>query len=70
MDRTQTYLTGLSSGGAGVWAPAALPDRWAAIVPVASGGCDAASAPLIKNIPCWCFHNVNDAGSPPDAPVP
>jgi predicted peptidase len=59
----------LSSGGAGVWSLAAHnPNRWAAIVPVSSSGCAPASAPRIKEIPCWCFHNVNDVGSPPDDP--
>jgi len=69
VDRKRVYLTGLSSGGAGVWELAArFPDRWAAIVPVSSGGCDLASADRIKHVPCWCFHNVNDVGSPPDTP--
>lgn len=69
VDRKRSYLTGLSSGGTGVWDLAAHgPGRWAAIVPVSTGDCDPASAPLIKDIPCWCFHNVNDVLSPPTAP--
>jgi len=64
VDAKRTYLTGLSSGGAGTWGLAArYPDRWAAIVPVASSGSPALAA-SIKHVPCWCFHNSHDAGSP------
>jgi predicted esterase len=64
VDPKRIYLTGLSSGGAGVWNMATrYPARWAAIVPVSSGGCNPAQASIIKNIPCWCFHNAHDASS-------
>jgi predicted esterase len=66
VDRRRVYLTGLSSGGAGVWALAAGdPGRWAAIAPVSSGGSDAATALRIARIPCWCFQNSNDEMTPP-----
>src|SRR6185312_585250 len=69
VDPTRIYLSGVSSGAAGVWDLAASdPGRWAAIVPVASGGCDPALAPRIRHIPCWCFHNGNDITSPPEGP--
>ncbi len=62
-------LTGLSSGGDGVWGLAAkYPDRWAAIVPVASGGGDPAQAARFKRIPCWCFHNRYDEDAPVAGP--
>ncbi len=64
VDPNRIYLTGISSGGAGVWSLAArFPDRWAAIVPVASNG-DPRVVRSIYKIPCWCFHNSHDAGSP------
>ncbi|SIO64678.1 Putative esterase [Singulisphaera sp. GP187] len=69
VDPRRIYLTGISSGGAGVWPIAARsPDRWAAIVPVASAECDPAIATAIKSIPCWCFHNYFDVSKPPGIP--
>jgi predicted esterase len=68
VDPKRISLTGLSSGGAGVWQLAAqYPDRWAAIVPVAAS-CDPDQAPLIKDIPCWCFHNRYDGVSTVEGP--
>ncbi len=68
IDPRRIYLTGLSSGGNGVWELAdRYPNRWAAIVPVASSG-DPGIAPRIHGIPCWCFHNSHDAGSPVASP--
>jgi predicted peptidase len=67
VDRVRVYLTGLSSGGSAVWEWAARnPDRWAAIVPISSAGCDPELIPRFRHIPCWCFHN--DISSPPGAP--
>ncbi len=69
IDSSRIYLTGLSSGGQGTWDLAVrYPERWAAIVPVSSSGCDPKQAPKIKDIPCWCFHNGNDRGSPAEIP--
>ncbi len=60
VDAKRTYLTGLSMGGFGTWSiAAALPDKWAAIVPVCGGG-DVKSAEKIKDIPCWNFHGDTD----------
>ncbi len=68
IDPRRIYLTGLSSGGNGVWELAdRFPNRWAAIVPVASSG-DPEVASRIPGIPCWCFHNSHDAGSPVASP--
>ena len=68
IDPKRIYLSGLSSGGTAVWDLAAgSPDRWAAIVPVASGA-DPDMAPLIKGIPCWCFHNSHDPSSSVEFP--
>jgi len=60
VDAQRIYLTGLSMGGYGTWSLAeALPDRWAAIVPVCGGG-NPMTASKIKDIPCWCFHGDKD----------
>lgn len=69
VDPDRVALTGLSTGGTGVWNLAArFPDRWAAIVPVSSGVCPTGRAGVIKHIPCWCFHNRYDGGSPAAQP--
>jgi pimeloyl-ACP methyl ester carboxylesterase len=68
VDPKRISLTGVSSGGNGVWhLAAAYPDRWAAIVPVAASGYPD-MAPAIKHIPSWCFHNRYDAGPPVESP--
>lgn len=60
VDPKRVYLTGLSMGGFGTWSFAAkYPERWAAIVPVCSGG-DPNQAAKIKDIPCWVFHGGAD----------
>ncbi len=67
VDRRRVYLTGLSSGGAGVWALAArYPDVWAAIVPVSPSACNPYDAPRIKDIACWCFHRRIDVSAHPE----
>ncbi len=72
VDAKRIYLTGQSMGGFGTWAMALkYPDRFAAIVPVASGWdftpefvpaniCD------LKNVPIWVFHGALDGSVPPD----
>lgn len=68
VDPKRISLAGLSSGGSGAWAIAAQnPGVWAAIVPVA-GSCNPDQAALLKRIPCWCFHNRYDEGSPVERP--
>lgn len=69
VNRERVYLSGVSSGALGVWTLASrYPDRWAAIVPVATPSADPALAPAIAKIPCWCFHNSQDVSSPPTIP--
>lgn len=60
VDRDRTYVTGLSMGGFGTWALAALePDRFAAIVPICGGG-DPTDATKLKHLPIWVFHGAKD----------
>lgn len=61
VDTNRIYITGLSMGGFGTFdAMARYPDLFAAAVPVCGGG-DPATAPLIKDIPCWIFHGAEDS---------
>ena len=63
VDPERICLTGISSGGSGVWAVAALrPERFAAAVPVSAGGADAASVQAIvaAGLPVWSFHLRDD----------
>jgi predicted peptidase len=60
VDQKRIYLTGLSMGGYGTWSlAAAMPTKWAAIVPICGGG-NPKNAEKIKDIPCWCFHGDKD----------
>ena len=69
VDHSRIYLSGVSSGATGVWELAArYPARWAAIVPVATASGDPGQVSPIAKIPCWCFHNSYDVGSPPAIP--
>src|SRR5262245_20489422 len=64
VDAKRLYLTGLSMGGYGTWSlAAAMPDKWAAIVPICGGG-NPKDADKIKDIPCWCFHGDADTAVP------
>ncbi len=68
VDAKRQYLTGLSMGGMGTWSVAtAMPDRFAAIVPICGNG-DPKQAEKLKDLPCWAFHGdadtaVNVSGS-------
>jgi predicted peptidase len=68
IDPKRQYLTGLSMGGFGTWSIAtAMPDRFAAIVPICGRG-DPKQAEKLKDLPCWAFHGdadtaVNVSGS-------
>jgi len=63
-DEKRLYITGLSMGGYGTWdAIARHPDLFAAAVPVCGGG-DDSTAPLIKDLPIWCFHGGADTVVP------
>jgi len=60
VDRDRVYLTGLSMGGYGAWDLAArMPERFAAVIPICSGG-DEATAPKLASLPIWCFHGEAD----------
>jgi len=64
VDAKRVYLTGLSMGGMGTWSLAmAMPDKWAAIVPICGRG-DTKSADKIKDLPCWAFHGDADNAVP------
>jgi len=68
VDPKRTYLTGLSMGGFGTWSlAAAMPDKWAAIVPICGGvrgkSVDEVAA-KIKDIPTWVFHGDKDPTVP------
>jgi predicted peptidase len=68
VDPKRKYLTGLSMGGFGTWSlAAAMPDKWAAIVPICGGvrGTTADEvAKKIKDIPTWVFHGDKDPAVP------
>jgi predicted peptidase len=66
VDTRRLYITGLSMGGFGVWdAIQRHPDRFAAAVPICSGG-DPAYAGKIKQVPIWAFHGDSDAAVKPN----
>jgi predicted peptidase len=60
VDPKRISITGMSSGGDGVWSFAAkYPDVWAAMAPVCGNG-DPKDAPKTKDIPCWYFFGGAD----------
>ena len=60
IDESRLYLTGLSQGGHGTWAIAALhPDRFAAIAPIC-GWVDDETAKQVAHLPIRAFHGVDD----------
>lgn len=68
IDATRVYLTGLSTGGYGVWSAALRhPDRFAAVVPVSGGGntvipkhAEGAQLEALRSLPVWAFHGGSD----------
>ncbi|OWK36631.1 prolyl oligopeptidase family serine peptidase [Fimbriiglobus ruber] len=63
IDPQRVYLTGASSGGAGVWRYAeAYPDRWAALAPL--GAVYTPSPGRVKQTPAWIFHGEKDTTAP------
>jgi len=75
VDSKRIYLTGLSMGGYGTWSlAAAMPDKWAAIVPICGGvrgktpdetaARREEAAANIKDIPTWVFHGDQDQAVP------
>jgi len=60
IDRDRVILTGWSMGGYGAWSiGAAMPERFAAVVPLAGGG-DPASAGRLKAVPIWAWQGAKD----------
>lgn len=60
-DRDRVTLTGVSSGGLGVWQiAAAYPDKFSCLAPLCAGGTGNVR-PLVKaNMPVWFFYNRGD----------
>jgi predicted peptidase len=65
-DAKKVYLTGLSMGGMGTWSIAtAMPDKFAAIVPICGRG-DPKQAEKLKDLPIWAFHGADDPTVKPE----
>lgn len=60
-DAKRVYLTGLSRGGAGTWGLASrIPERFAAIGPLAGGLGGVESYESLAKLPTWVAHNTGD----------
>jgi predicted peptidase len=60
VDQDRVYLTGASMGGTGTWTLAsAHPGKFAAIVPVSSGG-ETGDINKLARMPIWAFHGAKD----------
>jgi predicted peptidase len=60
VDKSRVYLTGLSTGGKGVWLIGAKnPGRFAALVPMCAYSGESVADKLTKT-PVWAFHNAGD----------
>lgn len=60
VDESRVSLTGMSSGGKGVWALGAKhTDLFAALVPM-GGYAYTDAVPKLKNMPIWALHNSGD----------
>lgn len=65
IDDERVYAAGVSSGGDGAWELAIRsPRRFAAVVPLGSGGGDNARVQQIQDIPVWTFHCNRDTATP------
>lgn len=63
-DVNRWYVTGLSMGGFATWDIITRhPELWAAAAPVC-GGADYRKAELIKDLPIWTFHGLQDPTVP------
>jgi predicted peptidase len=61
VDEKRIYLTGLSRGGHGTWGVASkIPDRFAAIAPVAGAPFGVSEYEGLAQLPIWVAHNVKD----------
>jgi predicted peptidase len=60
VDKDRVYLTGPSMGGTATWTLAsAHPEKFAAIVPISSGG-ETADVRKLAHMPIWVFHGAKD----------
>lgn len=60
IDRDRIYVTGLSMGGFATWSLAIYdPGRYAAILPICSGG-EVQRAWVLRDMPVWTFHGDLD----------
>ena len=60
VDSTHIYICGLSMGGFGVWdAMQRQPQRFAAAIAICGGG-DSSYAEVMKDIPVYIFHGMQD----------
>jgi predicted peptidase len=61
IDPTRVYATGLSMGGYGTWRLVAeYPERFAAALPICSGGKPCEMARSLSRVPIWAFHGALD----------
>ncbi|MBR6558807.1 MAG: prolyl oligopeptidase family serine peptidase [Clostridia bacterium] len=64
INTNRQYVTGLSMGGYGTWdIIMRYPDRFAAAAPLCGGG-DPSKAELLKDLPIWVFHDLDDDAVP------
>lgn len=69
IDSSRIYLTGLSTGGYGVWSAALQhPERFAAVAPVSGGGsteipkhAEGAQLAALQSLGVWAFHGGSDS---------
>lgn len=69
IDPARIYLTGLSTGGYGVWdAAMKYPERFAAVAPVSGGGstvipkhAEGAQLDALRSLGVWAFHGGSDS---------
>ena len=60
VDSTRVYICGISMGGFGTWdALQRWPEKFAAAIPICGGG-DPAYAEVMKDIPIYIFHGLQD----------
>ena len=60
VDSTRVYICGISMGGFGTWyALQRWPEKFAAAIPICGGG-DPAYAKVMKDIPIYIFHGLQD----------
>ncbi len=60
VDSTRVYICGISMGGYGTWdALQRWPEKFAAAIPICGGG-DPAYAEVMKDIPIYIFHGLQD----------